>query len=77
MTTPSAGPEYVAVIERAADGSYSAFIPDLPGCVACGDTPAEAHDLIAQAVKLHIESLRAHNEPVPPPAATVARVRAA
>ena len=30
--------DYVVVIERAADGSYSAYVPDLPGCVACGDT---------------------------------------
>jgi len=55
----------------------SAYMPDLAGCVACGDTAAEARELIAEAVKLHIESLRAHGEPVPPPSATVERVRAA
>ena len=74
----SANPiEYVVVIEHAPDGSFSAYVPDLAGCVACGDTAAEARDLIAEAVKLHIESLRAHGEPVPPPSATVDRVRAA
>jgi predicted RNase H-like HicB family nuclease len=73
-TTPS---EYVVVIEHAPDGSFSAYVPDLPGCVACGETAAEARQLIAEAVQLHIESLRAHNEPVPPPSATVDRVRAA
>jgi predicted RNase H-like HicB family nuclease len=69
--------EYVVVIEHAPDGSYSAFVPDLPGCVACGDTPEEVRTLIAEAVQLHIESLRAHNEHVPPPSAQVDRVRAA
>lgn len=77
MTSPAQPLEYVIVIEHAADGSYSAYVPDLAGCVACGDTRAEARDLIAEAVKLHIESLQAHNEPVPPPSATVDRVRAA
>lgn len=69
--------EYVVVIERAADGSYSAYVPDLPGCVACGDTAEEARAEIAEAVQLHIESLREHGEPVPPPVTTTDRVRAA
>ena len=69
--------DYVVVIEKAEDGSYSAYVPDLPGCVACGDTADEARRLIAEAVVLHIESLRLHGEPVPPPAATAAVVHAA
>jgi predicted RNase H-like HicB family nuclease len=69
--------EYIVVIEHAQDGSYSAYVPDLPGCVTCGDTPEEVRTLIAEAVRLHIESLKAHNEPVPPPSAQVDRVRAA
>lgn len=69
--------EYVIVIERADDGSFSAYVPDLPGCVSCGDTPDEARRELAEAVRLHIESLRAHGEPVPPPAALTDRVRAA
>lgn len=69
--------DYVVVIERADDGSYSAYAPDLPGCVACGDTPDEARALIREAVKLHIESLRRHGEPVPPPHAMTDIVRAA
>jgi predicted RNase H-like HicB family nuclease len=69
--------DYIVVIEKAEDGSYSAYLPDLPGCVACGDTADEARELIAEAVQLHIESLREHGEPVPQPAASTAVVHAA
>jgi predicted RNase H-like HicB family nuclease len=68
---------YVVVIEKAAHGSYSAYVPDLPGCVACGDTPGEVRQLIAVAVTLHIESLREHGDPVPRPSATTDVVRVA
>jgi predicted RNase H-like HicB family nuclease len=69
--------DYVVVIEKAADGSYSAYLPDLPRCVACGDTPDEARQLIREAAALHIESLREHGEPVPPPTAITDIVHAA
>lgn len=69
--------DYVVVIEKADDGSFSAYVPDLPGCVSCGDTPEEARRLIGEAVKLHVESLRAHGESVPKPAATTHVVHAA
>ena len=69
--------EYVVVIEKAADGSFSAYVPDLPGCVTCGDTVEEARRLIEEAVRLHIESLRYHGEPVPPPTASTHTVHAA
>lgn len=69
--------DYVVVIEQANDGSYSAYVPDLPGCVSCGDTLDEVKDLIAEAVELHIDSLRRHGEPVPPPTATMHVVHAA
>jgi predicted RNase H-like HicB family nuclease len=69
--------DYVVVIERAADGSYSAYVPDLPGCVACGDTPDEVRGLMRDAVALHIESLRQHGESIPPPSATTDVVHAA
>ena len=68
--------DYVVVIEKADDNSYSAYIPDLPGCVACGETQDEVRLSIQQAVDLHIESLRAHNEPVPKPSTTVYAVHA-
>ena len=68
--------EYVVVVEEAADGSYSAYVPDLPGCVTCGDSIEEAKSLIAEAVAAHVESLRAHDEMVPPPTARTFSVRA-
>ena len=69
--------DYVMLIEKVPDGSYSAYIPDLLGCVAVGDTQEEARQLIAEAVILHIESLRQHGEPVPSPSAIADVVHAA
>jgi predicted RNase H-like HicB family nuclease len=69
--------KYVYVVEQAADGSYSAYVPDLPGCVTCGDSPDEVRHLIREAVALHIESLRQHNEPIPQPSSTADVVEAA
>lgn len=58
--------KYVVVYERTPDG-WSAYVPDLPGCVAAGDTKDEIERLIREAILLHIESLREENEPVPEP----------
>ena len=57
---------YLVVIEGEGD-SYSAYTPDLPGCVAAGESIEEVAQLMREAIPLHIESLRAHGEPVPPP----------
>lgn len=69
--------DYVAVIEKAGDGSYSAYVPDLPGCVACGDSQREVRQMIEEAVALHIESLRNHGETVPPSTASTHTIHAA
>ncbi len=69
--------KYVYVIEKAPDGSYSAFVPDLPGCTTSGDTPEEVRSNIKDAVDLYIDSLREHNEPVPPSTSSVDVVEAA
>jgi predicted RNase H-like HicB family nuclease len=61
--------EYLVVIEKANDGSFSAYVPDLPGCVSCGDSIEEVKVMIQEAIHLHIDSLQKHNEPVPEPAA--------
>ena len=41
-----------------ADGNYSAMVPDLPGCVAAGDTVEEVRKLIAEGITLHLELMR-------------------
>jgi predicted RNase H-like HicB family nuclease len=63
---------YAILLEPADDGTWSAFAPDLPGCVASGCSADEARAEMGVALRLHLESLRAHGEPVPEP-----RVRAA
>ena len=67
---------YAVVIEQA-EGNFSAYVPDLPGCVATGPTDREVRSHIAEAIRLHVESLRAHGEPVPPPTSTTASVEVA
>lgn len=59
---------YAVIIEGEGD-SYSAYVPDLPGCVAAGDSTAKVEQLIREAIQLHIELLRDRGEPVPPPTA--------
>ncbi len=62
--------QYLVVVEPADDGTFSAYVPDLPGCVACGGSVEEVQALIEEAIALHTESLRRHGEPVPPPRAS-------
>jgi predicted RNase H-like HicB family nuclease len=69
--------DYTVVIEKADDGSFSAYVPDLPGCVSCGDTPGEALDSIREAVQGHIATLREFGEPVPEPRSFASVIRAA
>lgn len=68
--------EYLVVLEQADDGSYSAFAPDLPGCIACGDTLDEAKSMIQDAIRLHLDPLRRHGEPTPKPSATACLILA-
>lgn len=58
--------KYMVVIEEAASG-YGAHVPDLPGCIAAGETREEVVRLIKDAIEFHIEALREAGEPVPPP----------
>jgi predicted RNase H-like HicB family nuclease len=67
--------QYVVVIEKTGNG-FSAYVPDLPGCVAAGDTREETDKLIREAIQLHIESLRADEERIPEPTASTVLVEA-
>jgi predicted RNase H-like HicB family nuclease len=66
---------YLVVIEGE-DDSFSGYVPDLPGCVAAGDSADEIRQLMHEAIPLHVESLRSHGEPVPPPHTQVEYVEA-
>ncbi len=57
---------YAVVIEKA-DGNYSAYVPDLPGCVATGATVEKAQREIREAIVFHIEGLKSDGLPIPPP----------
>jgi predicted RNase H-like HicB family nuclease len=62
--------QYAVVLEKSAAG-FGAFVPDLPGCVAVGETEGEVIQLIREAIEFHIDGLREDGEPIPPPAARV------
>ena len=68
--------QYAVVIERG-EGSYGAYVPDLPGCVAVGETEAEARHLIREAIAFHLEGMREDGDPVPEPSAHVEYVEIA
>jgi predicted RNase H-like HicB family nuclease len=57
---------YAVVIEKG-ETSYGAYVPDLPGCIAVGETLEEAEQLIREAIQFHIEGLREEGLPVPEP----------
>ena len=54
-----------AIVIEAAGSNYSAYVPDLPGCVATGSSVEEAEEKIREAVEFHLEGLRAENLPIP------------
>lgn len=57
---------YMVVIERG-ETSWGAHVPDLPGCVAVGETRAEVLQLIREAIGFHIDGLKEDGLPVPSP----------
>lgn len=60
---------YLVVVEKGAT-SFGAYVPDLPGCVAAGETRAEVLALIREAIEFHIEGLRQEGQAVPLPSST-------
>jgi predicted RNase H-like HicB family nuclease len=67
---------YAIVIEKAA-GNYSAYVPDLPGCIATGTTVAEVEAEIRDAVVFHVQGLREDGLSVPAPESRVEYVEVA
>jgi predicted RNase H-like HicB family nuclease len=66
---------YAVVIERA-DGNFSAYVPDLPGCVATGATVEAVEAEIRDAIRFHIDGLKADGLPVPAPSSLAEYVEA-
>lgn len=66
---------YAVVIEKAGD-NYSAYAPDLPGCVATAESVAELERELREAIRFHIEGLKEDGLPVPPPSAVAEYVEA-
>jgi predicted RNase H-like HicB family nuclease len=58
--------EYVVIFEWA-ETNYSAYVPDLPGCISTGKTMAETEVNIREAIELYIETLKEDDRPIPPP----------
>ena len=67
---------YAIVIEAAGD-SFSAYVPDLPGCIATGSTLEETEQEIRDAIQFHLDGLRADNVPIPPTSSRVDYVEVA
>jgi len=61
---------YAIVIEKA-ERNYSAYVPDLPGCIATGQTIKEVETEIREAITFHIEGMRADGDDVPVPSSQV------
>lgn len=65
---------YVVIVEGRPGTNYSAYAPDLPGCIATGDTVESCEANMAEAIAFHIEGLQLAGEPVPEPTAVAATV---
>ena len=60
---------YLVVVERGPN-SYRAYVPDLPGCIAVGETPDEVLASIQEAIELPLEGLKEDGQPIPPPSSS-------
>jgi predicted RNase H-like HicB family nuclease len=66
---------YAVIIEKA-DGNYSAYVPDLPGCVATGETLESVEGEIREAIRFHLDGLEEDGLPVPAPSSIIEYVEA-
>jgi predicted RNase H-like HicB family nuclease len=68
---------YAIVIEKAPDSNYSAYVPDLPGCISTGETIEDIERLMQEAIEFHIEALREDGLPIPEPTTAVSVIEVA
>ena len=66
---------YLVVIEKT-DTGYSAYVPDLPGCITVGDTKEEVTVHIEEAIQFHLEGMREDGLPIPTPSTEAVTVAA-
>ncbi len=66
--------QYAVVFEKG-ERNWSAFVPDLPGCVATGSSRAELEVSIREAIEFHIEGLKLHGDPVPAPVSEAGNIK--
>ncbi|MFM6021888.1 MAG: type II toxin-antitoxin system HicB family antitoxin [Dolichospermum sp.] len=63
-----------AVIYECGEINWSAYVPDLPGCVACGDTLQQTEELIKKAIELYLEVLKEDGKLIPEPSPIFGKV---
>jgi predicted RNase H-like HicB family nuclease len=68
--------QYTVIIEKG-ETSFGAYVPDLPGCVAVGETKEEAKQLIHEAIEFHLEGMKEEGLTIPEPASSSALVEVA
>jgi predicted RNase H-like HicB family nuclease len=66
----------VIEIEKVPGSNYSAYVPDLPGCVAAADTLEETKQLMREAIELHLRGMREDGDPIPEPSTEVDYIEA-
>lgn len=66
--------QYLVVVEQG-ESNYGAYVPDLPGCVAVGETREEVLRLIREAIEMHLESMRDDGDAIPEPKSTTEYVQ--
>lgn len=68
--------KYAIVIEKVPGSNYSAYVPDLPGCVAAADTLEEIKQLMQEGIEFHLEGMREDGDPIPEPTTEVTYIEA-
>ncbi|MFP4342961.1 MAG: type II toxin-antitoxin system HicB family antitoxin [Cyclobacteriaceae bacterium] len=64
---------YLVILEKSSTG-YSAYVPDLPGCITVGETKEETMKHMQEAIQLHIEGMKEDDEPIPEPSSEAVTV---
>ena len=67
---------YVVIYEKTATG-YSAYVPDLPGCVAAASSLEDTESLMRGAIEMHLAGMREDGDPIPPPTTVASYISAA